>query len=43
MGAMAALGDRSQPSGEVARRLGYAESGQTSVTRDNLIEKDVIY
>jgi hypothetical protein len=43
MAAMAALGDGPQQSGQVAKRLGYADTGKTSVTRSNLIEKGLIY
>lgn len=42
MAAMAALGDGAQESGKVARRLGFADTAQTSVTRSNLIDKGLI-
>jgi AAA ATPase-like protein len=42
MAAMAALGDGPQESGQVARRLGV-DTGQTSVTRSNLIDKGLIF
>jgi len=43
MAAMATLGDGPQQSGQVAKQLGYAQTGKTSVTRSNLIEKGLIY
>lgn len=43
MAAMAELGDGPQQSGQVARRLGYAGAGQTSVTRGSLIDKGLVY
>ncbi len=43
MAAMAALGDGAQESGEVARRLGFADTAKTSVIRANLIDKGLIF
>jgi len=43
MAAIAALGDGPQESGQVARRLGFAETGKTSVIRGNLIDKGLIF
>jgi AAA ATPase-like protein len=43
MAAMAALGDGPQESGQVARRLGFAETAKTSVIRSNLIDKGLIF
>lgn len=43
MAAMATLGDGPQESGGVARRLGFGDTAQTSVTRSNLIEKGLIF
>lgn len=43
MAAVAALGDGPQESGRVARRLGFAETGKTSVIRGNLIDKGLIF
>ena len=43
MAAMAALGDGPRESGEVARRLGFADTAKTSVVRGNLIDKGLIF
>jgi len=43
MAAMAALGDGPQESGQVARRLGFADTAKTSVIRSNLIDKGLIF
>lgn len=43
MSAMAALGDGPQQSGQIATQLGYTDTGKTSVTRSNLIDKGLIY
>jgi hypothetical protein len=43
MAAMAALGDGPQQSGQVAKQLGYTDTGKTSVTRSNLIDKGLIH
>lgn len=43
MAAIAALGDGPQESGQVARRLGFADTAKTSVIRSNLIDKGLIF